>query len=64
MMDDLFKGARVVMAGWDDFFGTVLETYPDSDPDNHQVLVRWDRMNDDGNYTEWVHPLGIIRAED
>jgi len=36
----------------------------DIDPDNHQVLVKWDRMNDDGVYVEWVHPLSINRVED
>jgi hypothetical protein len=63
-MDEFVAGERVVMGGWDDFFGTVLEFIGDIDPDNHQVLVRWDRMNDDGVYVEWVHPLSINRAED
>lgn len=63
-MDEFVEDERVALAGWDDFFGTVLEVISDSNPDNHQVLVRWDHMNDDGQYEEWVHPLTIIRVED
>jgi hypothetical protein len=61
---EFVKDDRVLMSGWDDFFGTVLETIADSNPDNEQVLVKWDRMNDDGVYVEWVHPLSINRVED
>lgn len=60
---ELAKGDRVALCGWDDFFGTVLEVIPNYDLDNDQVEVEWDRMNDDGDYVEWISPFAITRVE-
>lgn len=63
MGEEFFENVRVGLCGWEGFFGTVLEVPPAEDPADPQVLVRWDHMNDDGKYEEWVASTAIFRVE-
>jgi hypothetical protein len=63
-MDEFAEETRVGLCGWEGFFGTVLEVVLDHGADEHQILVRWDHPNDDGQLEEWVSSTAIFRVED